>query len=87
MSYSDDELIRAHKHSIHHIDEIARSELCGCFYCERLFPPSEIKEWIDAADTARCPHCGIDSVLGSAAGFPLTEEFLEAMNRHWFGGS
>jgi hypothetical protein len=33
----------------------------------------------------RCVRrCGVDSVIGSAAGFPITREFLEAMNRRWF---
>jgi len=34
--------------------------------------------------TALCPHCGVDSVIGSAAGFPLTDEFLKAMHQEWF---
>jgi hypothetical protein len=53
------------------------------------FQPNEITEWCDedsmgAGQTALCPRCGIDSVIGSASGFPLTPEFLEAMNRRWF---
>jgi len=28
--------------------------------------------------------CGIDSVIGSASGYPITTEFLESMNRRWF---
>jgi acetone carboxylase gamma subunit len=35
--------------------------------------------------TAVCPRCGIDSVIGSAAGYPLTREFLSAMEQYWFG--
>ena len=34
--------------------------------------------------TARCPRCGIDSVLGDASGFALTDEFMRAMQRSWF---
>lgn len=30
------------------------------------------------------PRCGIDSVIGSAAGFPLTKEFLFQMHARWF---
>ena len=33
---------------------------------------------------ALCPACGIDSVLGSASGFPVTPEFLGRMNACWF---
>jgi len=82
--------IAAHKHSIEHREELLASESCGCFYCRRIFKPSEIREWIDITDgvgqTAMCPYCGIDSVLGSASGFPITIEFLARMRRFWFGG-
>ena len=74
----------AHEHSAHHHSEILSSKLCGCFYCGKTFSPEEITEWTDNGQTAFCPRCGIDSVLGSAAGFPLTNKFLDEMNLHWF---
>ena len=79
--------IAAHTHSIRHRQEIERSDLCGCFYCMEVFPPSEIDEWIDdgAAQTAVCPRCGIDSLVGSASGYPITKDFLQRMHDHWFG--
>ena len=80
----DIELKRAHEHCTKHRGEIERSELCGRFYCEKVFSPAEIEEWIDGGKTAMCPHCGIDSVIGSASGFQLTKEFLHAMCEYWF---
>jgi hypothetical protein len=52
-------------------------------------PADEIDEWTDidnplAEQTALCPRCGIDSVIGDKAGFPITPEFLDEMNRTWF---
>jgi|SRR6185437_3110453 len=35
-------------------------------------------------DTAFCPKCHIDAVLGSAAGFDLTDVFLKDMNWYFF---
>lgn len=43
-----------------------------------------IQEWIDDGDTAICPSCGIDSVIGSASSYPITPEFLTAMQKFWF---
>ena len=44
-----------------------------------------ITEWVeDDNGTALCPHCGIDSVIGESAGYPLAREFLKKMNRCWF---
>jgi hypothetical protein len=80
---------RAHGHSSGHRADVLASSLCGCFYCLAVYPPSEIVEWFDEpgdqGQTAICPKCGVDSVLGDKAGFPLTQEFLEEMQDRWFG--
>ena len=75
----------AHKCSIHHRPQIEASTLCGCFSCLSTFPPGKIEEWTDAVDTALCPLCGIDAVIGDASGFPITKEFLSEMCQAWFG--
>lgn len=61
-----------------HRHEIEQSDLCGCLYCRRTFLPSAITYWIDDDTTAMCPHCGVDYVIGSASGYPITKEFLQA---------
>ncbi|MDF2946664.1 MAG: conserved hypothetical cytosolic protein [Bacillales bacterium] len=78
--------IIAHKHSINNQESIEVSEICGCFYCLEFFSPDEVEEWIDDVNgkTALCPHCGIDSVIGDAAGYSLNETFLEKMHEYWF---
>ena len=77
-------VVAAHWHAAHHRGALAASEQAGCFYCLSVFAPAEVVEWIDDDDTALCPHCGIDAVLPSKAGYPMTREFLEQMQRHWF---
>ncbi len=79
----------AHKKSIYHRKEIEESILCGCFYCKRIFQAKKIREWVDVSgpvseQTALCPHCGIDSVIGDASDFNITETFLKEMNEAWF---
>jgi hypothetical protein len=76
--------ISAHKHCSLHRAEIERSSICGCFYCLSVFPPSDIVEWIDGGQTAICPRCPVDSIIGSASGYPITKEFLQRMHDHWF---
>lgn len=60
-----------------------------------MYSPAEIVDWIDPApgmvaelgrrgQTGLCPYCGVDAVIGDAAGYPLTTEFLEAMRAQWF---
>lgn len=81
---ADPALAAAHKHCGSHRAELAASTLWGCFYCLAKYPPSPDVE-CNGGTTARCLRCGIDAVLGDAAGFPLTGDFLERMHLHWFG--
>jgi len=74
----------AHEHSIRHRLEVTESARCGCFYCCQTFAPTEIREWTDDEQTALCPRCGIDSVIGDRSGFPISPEFLSSMKAHWF---
>src|SRR5580704_19334857 len=77
------EIREAHRHSSKHRLEIMASGTCGCFYCLEVFSPNEIKDWTDDGQTAQCAKCGIDSVIGSASGFPITKEFLQEMHKCW----
>lgn len=85
MTLSLDQLRAAHKHSSNHRDEIARSGVCGCFYCETTFAPDTVVQWIDNGQCAVCPNCGIDSVIGDASGLPVADpQFMSDMNLYWF---
>jgi hypothetical protein len=88
MKYSTEYLLSAHDASFASKESILLSNVCGCFYCLSTFPPDEITEWVlerDNTETAVCPKCNIDSVVGSSSDFPVEDkEFLEAMNEHWF---
>ena len=79
--------IEAHKHSSAHRSSLEKDQVCGCFYCLSIFSPQEIEEWISdkGGDTAICPYCGIDSIIGAGAGYPINQEFLTKMKNHWFG--
>ena len=65
------------------------SEVCGCFYCLEIYDPAGIVDWVDEdaegiGRTALCAKCGIDSVIGSASGYPITRDFLKQMHDYWF---
>jgi hypothetical protein len=84
MNMEAPDLDVAHKHCIRHRAEVEASEICGCFYCLSTFPPTAITEWTDDGQTALCPKCSVDAVLGAASGFPITLEFLKLMHERWF---
>lgn len=83
---------QAHRCSNNHKPELEKDSICGCFCCGKIFSPSEIEEWIivnnpcDKRGTAICPHCSVDSVIGESSGYPITDEFMKAMNTIWFDG-
>lgn len=83
--------IAAHDHCHLHRQEILSSNVCGCFFCLSIYTPDKIwdDEWIyedesGVGQTARCPVCGIDSVIGAKSGYPIKRDFLAKMERHWF---
>ena len=76
------ELEKAHEASHDNKEIIERSSWCGCFHCLNIFPPSEIEEY--PGDSALCPCCGMDAVIGNASGFPITPEFVAEMYEEYF---
>lgn len=82
--YDEKVLKKAHEGSIHNRRMIMKSDKCGCFYCMKIFSPEKIEEWVDDDDTAICPFCDIDSVIGDASGLPISTDFLKNMHRVYF---
>jgi hypothetical protein len=64
--------------------ELGSSKICGCFYCLAIYSPWEIDEWADDNQTAICPKCGIDSVIGESKDYKLDAELLREMNKAYF---
>jgi hypothetical protein len=77
------EASRLHRHTRANRMELEESEVCGCLACERIYFPSEIVRWADG-ETAVCPHCGIDAVVGSASGIPIMPGVLRRAHERWF---
>lgn len=82
------DVIAAHKFSSNHLKSILKSKTCGCFHCLQTFSPSEIKDWCDkdkngVGQTAICPKCGVDSLIGDID-LSFNKQFLEEMRKHWF---
>ena len=86
MSNTND-LESAHQASFGNKETVKESKFCGCFYCLKIFPSSEVTEWIPERRglyTASCPYCYIDSVIPDASGFPIEVEFLRVMKKKYF---
>lgn len=73
-----------HRHASFNRDEIERSSWCGCFYCKEKYPVADVEDYIDDGQTALCPHCGIDAVIGDASGVALTPQLFSGMYQKYF---
>ncbi len=76
--------IEARVHASKHRGALEASDRCACFFCFRKFATADIKSWIDANQTALCPGCGIDAVIGSASPCSIDDRFLRKMHQHHF---
>ena len=56
---ASDDLELAHEHAFSNRSEVQGSEICGCFGCERIFPPSDIVDWTEESE----PPLFVDNVL------------------------
>ena len=77
-------ILEAYEHTSNHRTVLQKSKSCSCIYCRKTFGYADINEWADNKQTAICPHCGVDAVIGSASGVELTKEFLKDMKAYWF---
>ena len=84
LARKDDLLKDAHLHTSCNRAEIEESKLCHCICCQTQFHSSEISEYTDEGDTAICPYCDCDAVIGDASGIRMTNELLERLNEKYF---
>jgi hypothetical protein len=80
------DLVELHTDSRRNRSSLAKAAVCGCFYCLSEYPFDRIAAWTDEGETAICPVCGVDSVLGFASPGADTE-LLRKMHDRWFGAS
>lgn len=79
--------VREHEQSSDHRAAVLAASAVGCFYCRKIYSPTEIEDWIDedesgVGQTAMCGRCGVDAVIPVRDGIDV--EFLARMRRHWF---
>ena len=77
--------IRAHELSVSTRQFLKQDQLCGCFYCQRIFRSGEVVDWYgDHDESAVCPYCGIDAVVVERPDLPITKAFLREMRQNLF---
>ena len=82
--YNNYDYVALHKQSFSNKASLKKGNKCGCFHCQKIFNTDEISDWVNNDETAMCPYCGIDSVLGEDCGYPLTRELLYIMHTLFF---
>lgn len=80
----------AHAHSFDNWKELSISKSAACFCCRQIFDADSVIEFIitEKENTAQCPHCGIDAVIGDASGYDVHDvTWLNLINSYWFSHS
>lgn len=75
----------AHSHTIRNRSEIARSHICVCLCCKARFKAAEVTGYIDSGETALCPCCGCDAVVGDSSCADISPQAVEELNKKYFG--
>lgn len=78
-----DKIKQLSKYSMRNKVYVENSNMCACYYCLNNFEPKEVVDWIDEKETALCPKCGIDSVIGDSVS-QIDRDFLKKANDYWF---
>lgn len=60
------------------------SNQVGCFHCEKIVDKTKIENYTDSGQTAICPLCNVDSLIGDACGFEINEQILSQANKFWY---
>jgi hypothetical protein len=87
MSYSIEQIKASYKSCFANRTTLEKSSKCGCFNCLTIFSPKLIKHWTaevdNQGDTAWCPVCRIDSLIGDES-HAINKSFLYAMRCYYF---
>ena len=62
----DEKISEKYSNSYKNLDAVKNAPYAGCFYCEKIFPSSEVVGYTqedDGSKTALCPYCDIDAVI------------------------
>ena len=78
---TDNVFVEAEKFSQNNRESLSKSSQCGCYHCEHIFLPNEVKEW--DGDTALCPQCQFDAVIGDHDR-TVTPIVLKSLRSYWF---
>jgi hypothetical protein len=71
-----------HRKSRQNRAPLKKARVCGCFNCFNEYLFEQIADWIDDGQTAICPRCGADAVLGFASQ-GADQDVLHKLHDRW----
>ena len=86
MKLSEEQSKLYHSHTIRNRQEIDQSVYCHCISCTRSYPSPIVTDFIKdgEGETALCPYCGIDAVIGDSCRLIINQAILTYLNKKWF---
>jgi hypothetical protein len=89
VNYDTTYLESAHDHCFGNELEVRASNIACCISCAKSFDSKLVREFShqhgDEHETAYCPVCGFDTIIGDNSGYPAVDPvFISAMNAKYF---
>ncbi len=78
-----DTLARAHRMSYRNRPMLEGTGRAACFGCLAEVQTARVTEYVDAGQTALCPHCGLDTLLPMSESDSLDSSLLTALNERY----
>ncbi len=78
------QLNKLQAYSSHNKKMIDVSEKCYCYYCKSSMESSEIADYADEGQTAKCPNCGSETVIPDGIDEYVDDKIIAEMNEYWF---
>jgi hypothetical protein len=72
-------------HSYRNKHTLSSSNTIVCYFCFNYMKPNDITEYTDNGETALCPHCNVNAVIGDHSKLPINDEmFIKHMRYYAF---
>lgn len=84
--YNVEEMRKAHKFTHSNLWYLCENQNCRCIYCLEEFESLTIYDYT-LDDTALCPYCGIDAVIGEKSGYTINKEEAQLFYEFFFNNS
>ena len=81
--FDADTLAQLHRSSFRNRCRLQAAGRIACFGCLGEFEAKQVREYVDAGETALCPDCGLDTLIAVHGADAADTALLRALNERY----